>query len=646
MQARLVLFVAVVVACCGAVMATGEALDTIEDSNHDDRALLQVISSVRMRPTPVNQTGFLERPSSSMPSNSGKTCAQRIERFNELGAQEPFTAGWDPYFPPNLTSIAAPGTSCGDTAQGIAISCEMFNHWHTFQEVAAAQNTPFQVIGPKGIQMNDIGQGMLGDCYFLAALASTAEGQPQAIDDMFVERRLWQQNIFTTRWMLNGKETLVRVDNMVPARDWNLQMYFVSTSTTGEFWPVILEKAWAKIFSNYKAVEGGFWANAIAALTRAPVTVNYHYGNPSSTAVWNTLALATSLHQPMGADTSSNTPYGLASGHGYTVRSAFTSPTYGNVVAMYNPWRSDYYNGAIPNPSSTDGFFNMTFPEFYSATMRSSHAKLLPGYQLSFMSINSTAAVITSASAFWMRSDGPFYVSVNWPSWRLVQPCSAPNPTVVLNVAKSDDLTNYAAGSQMAPASLHSQFTAEVEENAGKYTVFAAVYFPDNTFINEISISVYGPSGVRFHRLDNPGATALAMYTNCTSNDFMVPNRGLYSTNFQQPVMGIPTLQSYNGQRFAWFNPSSGLWSVSSMSAYSPTAYPVSYYPPRLTPSQLSCGCSDTPGGINIGSTSVPCSNAVQPNNWYGSLHCTAPQYGSYVRNRCPVTCGVCSPSG
>ena len=60
--------------------------------------------------------------------------------------------------------------------------------------------------------------------------------------------------------MIDGKPRYVAVDDWVPGKD--QKPYFAMPSANNETWPVILEKAWAKIHGTYMAIEAG-WVNFI-----------------------------------------------------------------------------------------------------------------------------------------------------------------------------------------------------------------------------------------------------------------------------------------------------------------------------------------------------------------------------------------------
>ena len=59
--------------------------------------------------------------------------------------------------------------------------------------------------------------------------------------------------------MINGKPRYVAVDDWVPGYKSYGVIYssYSHVQTDGDTWPLILEKAYAKIHGNYKIIEGG-----------------------------------------------------------------------------------------------------------------------------------------------------------------------------------------------------------------------------------------------------------------------------------------------------------------------------------------------------------------------------------------------------
>lgn len=129
-------------------------------------------------------------------------------------------------------------------------------------------------ISPDGISPGDIGQGQLGDCYFLAALASVAQQHPEVIWNAIKDNG---DGTFTVTFYQSGKPVAVTVDSEFPVeedRNGNPTTdpaYARTGSNPQELWPLIMEKAYAQLDGNsYSKIEGGWPGQAVELLTGRP----------------------------------------------------------------------------------------------------------------------------------------------------------------------------------------------------------------------------------------------------------------------------------------------------------------------------------------------------------------------------------------
>jgi hypothetical protein len=127
------------------------------------------------------------------------------------------------------------------------------------------------VLFSEGIAPDDILQGSLGDCYFLSSLSVLAE-RPKRIERLF--RHDIANNVGVHRITLhpNGHRKDVIVDDLFPCSPVTRKPLF-SGNKGPELWVMLLEKAYAKTFGSYKAIEAGSPAKALVDLTGAPVTL-------------------------------------------------------------------------------------------------------------------------------------------------------------------------------------------------------------------------------------------------------------------------------------------------------------------------------------------------------------------------------------
>lgn len=125
----------------------------------------------------------------------------------------------------------------------------------------------------KSVQPNDIAQGILGDCWFLAALAGLAEFDG-AIFNLFQQKKVapdckYTINIFnpvTKAW------DSVTIDDFVPTVKGEPLM---AKPQDHEMWVLLLEKAFAKWFGSYCQIQGAYCMVAYMLLVECggPCTV-------------------------------------------------------------------------------------------------------------------------------------------------------------------------------------------------------------------------------------------------------------------------------------------------------------------------------------------------------------------------------------
>jgi hypothetical protein len=105
------------------------------------------------------------------------------------------------------------------------------------------------LFGPNGPVYQDVDQGALGDCYYLATLGEIADRNPQAIRDMFLDNG---DGTFTVRFFkANGKQDFITVDRELPV-DSSGRFIFdgygnKANDPTNVLWVELAEKAYAQL---------------------------------------------------------------------------------------------------------------------------------------------------------------------------------------------------------------------------------------------------------------------------------------------------------------------------------------------------------------------------------------------------------------
>lgn len=106
------------------------------------------------------------------------------------------------------------------------------------------------------VQIDDIKQGEIGNCYFMSAIGAIANCNPEFIENMIAENN----HTYSIKFFNQDKlATFVTVDDKFWLNSGNIPIYANVGNQDGdkkEIWPMILEKAWAKINDGYPNIVG------------------------------------------------------------------------------------------------------------------------------------------------------------------------------------------------------------------------------------------------------------------------------------------------------------------------------------------------------------------------------------------------------
>ncbi|XP_320457.4 calpain-A isoform X1 [Anopheles gambiae] len=261
--------------------------------------------------------------------------------------------------------------------------------------------SPDAVFDVDGFSRFDIQQGLLGDCWLLAAAANLttfpvlfSRVVPDDNDRIQGGRKgVDYAGIFHFRFWRFGQWYDVVVDDRLPTI--RGQLVYIKSSTKHEFWSALLEKAYAKLFGSYEALSGGSASEAMEDFTGG-LTEGYEMKDAPEGLFemiekgCNNYAMFACSIEAGAGEMEQVTPQGLVKGHAYSITKAQavdieTPRVKGKIqlLRLRNPWGNENeWNGAWSDKSpewrfinedtkrsigltfEVDGEFWMSFPDF------------------------------------------------------------------------------------------------------------------------------------------------------------------------------------------------------------------------------------------------------------------------------------------
>lgn len=207
------------------------------------------------------------------------------------------------------------------------------------------------------ITPDDILQGRIGDCYFMASLSAVAESNPSFLRESI---RLNRDGTFTVRFFNKGKPVYVKVDSDIP-QDQSGRPIYGASADKGELWVSIMEKGYAKLNNGYNKIgNGGQMEPALETITGVKSKTDT-LSKPA--ALYAQLSQALAVGCAVTAGTRNGEPSkGIVPTHAYTVLRVFEKDGQ-KQVTLRNPWGFYEWSGKGAD-SLNNGTFSMPLEDF------------------------------------------------------------------------------------------------------------------------------------------------------------------------------------------------------------------------------------------------------------------------------------------
>ncbi|NP_001079488.1 calpain 13 L homeolog [Xenopus laevis] len=204
-----------------------------------------------------------------------------------------------------------------------------------------------------GASIFDIVQGQIGDCWVLSAVGALTLHQ-KFLDNVIPKDQEFNYKyagVFHFRFWQFGEWVDVVIDDRLPML--NGKYLSVQPRSGNEFWPGLLEKAYAKLHGSYQNLHWGYISEALVDFSGG-VQVEFDLMRPPQD-LRDIVIAAAKTGSLLGCITPGNKrsgnpelKNGLVQGHAYTVTDA-TKVEYKNgtedLIRIWNPWGKGEWNG-------------------------------------------------------------------------------------------------------------------------------------------------------------------------------------------------------------------------------------------------------------------------------------------------------------
>lgn len=256
---------------------------------------------------------------------------------------------------------------------------------HTSQNTTGWMRAENCVLYGETVSASDVKQGAIGDCYYLSAISVLGE---KRIKNIIISQTPDPKcGGYLIQFYKYDEKVYVIVDDIFPINTEN-KWAFAQTNNGTEIWPMLLEKAYAKLNGGYDNIVAGKVHYALADLTNGePEEIKLEASKDNPEALWSKMVKYKSSSYPMGAGSPENpngdlavSQNGIVQGHAYAILDVQEVDS-DRLIQLKNPhgqygqeWRGDWGDGSskwtkkaiskLNQKNLPDGIFWMSLEDF------------------------------------------------------------------------------------------------------------------------------------------------------------------------------------------------------------------------------------------------------------------------------------------
>ena len=296
---------------------------------------------------------------------------------------------------------------------------------------------------------DDVIQGELGDCYFLSSLATLAEN-PENIKNIIKNSKV-SDGVFEANIFIHGEPVKIIIDDSFPVANASKIAFAGINEKTGNIWPLILEKIWAKCNKSYEDIIPGNSADAFQFLTPAPYDTYYHTQEISPTlfktiqdASKENYIILADITQTKNTNLDTLSKMGLITNHAYSViGTAVLKKPNGNEIQLLkiknmwgtNEWIGDWsdqslkwtqeFKKAVGLQNKEEGVFWMSYDDYLQFYTSTHIAQIHSEYQYKVTKMKNKQAL--NICKINIDKNGSGYFMVNLKNTRIYNNLKNPN---------------------------------------------------------------------------------------------------------------------------------------------------------------------------------------------------------------------------
>ncbi|KAG0002691.1 hypothetical protein BGZ80_003456 [Entomortierella chlamydospora] len=257
-----------------------------------------------------------------------------------------------------------------------------------YKDIAGTKRIPDLFRNPvfflNGASPDDIKQGSVGDCWFVASLA-VISNIPGLLEQLCVKKNE-KVGVYGFIFFKDGDWVSTVVDDQlfykVDPQTRRRSLYFSSCNEERESWLPLMEKAYAKIHGDYESLTGGYTSEGIEDLTGGTASMMFSSDILDRDRFWEEEMLHVNTNTLMGCSINYQEEdpekHGIQAGHAYSVLRVAEYKGE-RLVHIRNPWGEIEWNGdwsdgsekwtpeameALQQEDKDDGQFWMPYKDF------------------------------------------------------------------------------------------------------------------------------------------------------------------------------------------------------------------------------------------------------------------------------------------